>query len=152
MKCVSINQPNAFLVCGNPLEIVAAGETPRLFENRPVWTPYRGRVLIHAGKSRRYIGPECRRMIPKLIFGSIIGSAELVDVVGPQKYLGRKPIFGRVTLKYYPWLENADDAVGPFVWIFENVFAHRPIPFTGRKGLFEVPDSILARVDVASAR
>lgn len=86
MKVISIKQPWASLIAHGIKDI----------ENRTWRTNYRGRILIHAGASkkegwrlndvqrfhlRRSGSSLCSTDFDKLPFGSIIGSVEIVDCV-----------------------------------------------------------------------
>lgn len=69
MKALTICQPYA--------EMIAAGE--KRIENRTWPTSIRGRIAIHAGKSRAWLedGDETER--PAMSFGAVIATAELYD-------------------------------------------------------------------------
>jgi len=120
MKCLSIYQPWAHLI--------AMGE--KAIENRTWRTPYRGPLLIHASKCRADPGllmQFCRLLPPIIAYGAIIGRAELVDCLDYSKVAGQRY------------------AEGPVCWLLRNAaMFQRPIPYTGQRMLFEVPDSLLS--------
>src|ERR1022692_1747779 len=112
MKCLSIRQPWALLLCVGGKAV----------ENRSRSPLYRGKVAIHAGSNttglEHYIGQDSwdeslRRFFS---FGAIIGVAELFDSV--------------------PFGEGVTDdawAEGPFCLMFRNPrLLVTPIPYKGR--------------------
>ena len=124
MKCISLRQPWAHLLC--------SGAKP--IENRTWGTAYRGPVLIHAGRS--VPSPEALSrlfsMPVRLTYGAIVGVAELVDVLHP-----RSPY--RDSYARQPFTEE-----GFHWWVFERPrFLTTPLPLPGRLGLWDVPDRIL---------
>jgi len=108
-------------------------------ENRTWSTSYRGALAIHAGKgtswlsdSRKWMWHELGIIVPDgdLIFGAVLGVAQLVDVV---KYDRCKE------LQTDPW------ASGPWCWRLEDYKPLRePVVYRGAQGLFEIPDELLA--------
>ena len=130
MKAITILQPWAHLIVHGPKRI----------ENRTWWTKYRGPLAIHAAKSRRMLDAlddgtlraHVERtgyqmpVVGDLVFGAIIGTAQLTDIVEVS--------------------DVPDDpfATGPLCWILE----HRepldaPILCAGRRMLWDVPCSIV---------
>lgn len=121
MKALSIKQPWAWA-------IMAGHKT---IENRTWKTPYRGRILIHAGKTfdptagETFARAGCLSP-PALPCGVILGTVVLIDVV---------PV---AQLSDDPW------ACGPWCFMLERPQLFRePIPYAGRLTLFEVPESAL---------
>ncbi|WBF05198.1 ASCH_ASC-1 domain containing protein [Burkholderia phage CSP3] len=129
MKALSIRQPWAWLVAAGHKDI----------ENRTWRTSYRGPLLIHASKGMtiaeyvdvrgflRLIGREDIEMPhPKeLERGGIIGVADLMAVVPPA---------GRTS----PW--HMEGCYGLYL---RNARPLPFIPYTGRLGIFDVPDRVL---------
>ena len=124
MYALTICQPWAFAVM----------EGIKRFENR-VWdTSYRGPLVIHAGKSRKWLGglDDLRSLgylcyEEDLRFGEILG---VVDLVACHK---------RADM-------HTDDpfAEGPFCWeVLRPRKLFEPIPYRGRQGLFQIPDELL---------
>lgn len=125
MKCISIQQPWAGLILTGYKDI----------ENRSWSTAHRGRLAIHAG-SKMYedsftsataimkrIGKRIDpRGMSEFTRSSIVGYVDLVDVV---------------TESASPWF------VGEFGWVLANPVAIEPIPYKGKLGLFDVPDSLI---------
>lgn len=123
MKALSIRQPYAWLIVNGHKDI----------ENRTWRTPFRGRVLIHAGitypkrdyaedfvSHTRYYGsyPEREQMI-----GGIVGVATIIDCVSHSDSR---------------WFN------GPYGFVLANA---KPLPFVPCKGalsFFNVPDDVVS--------
>lgn len=129
MKALSICQPYPHLILTREKRV----------ENREWRTDYRGPLLLHAGKSRRYLDgyPES-----DMVFGALLGTATLVDCLHIDE-IDRGVHDGR-----YPWVADHVHTEGTWCWIFEEPCRlHVPIPWRGALGLFEVPDDILHPAD-----
>jgi len=132
MKALTVCQPWAWAILAKIKQV----------ENRNWFTPYRGPLLIHAGKSLEYmkIIPDLAGDIQykfgltipdKLEFGAILGSVELVDCL---------PL-GRLAAKY----GNLAFAEGPAYWVLKKArLLLAPIVYRGGMGLFDIPDEVLA--------
>ena len=103
MKALTICQPYA--------ELIARGLKP--IENRTWPTPYRGRLFIHAGKSRAWLDDDDERMYPGLLFGAIVAVATLYDCVR----VDRLPAD----------LQSNEHANGPWCWLLRDVRRVTPI-------------------------
>ena len=133
MKALTICQPYAELIM---LE-------QKLCENRTWSTPYRGLLLIHAGKSQGWL--DSYSPLPeRMDFGAIIGVATLSDCVdfhpvGPRNRGG----MARWMKPEQRWLLDHEHAEGPYCWLLENIRRFpKPYLFAGRQGLFDVPDAV----------
>lgn len=121
MKCLTVAQPWAWGIIFGPKRI----------ENRTWPTDYRGPLLIHAGKSRKWLGSENGRLsgLPlydDLVYGAIIGVVMLDDCV---------------RVKAAP---STPFTEGPWCWLLGEVQAFaEPIPYRGQQNLFDVPDDLL---------
>src|SRR5262249_52458255 len=107
-KALTVKQPWAHLIV----------QGIKTIENRTWTTDYRGRLLIHAGRS--FDGGasiQGEDWTDRLTFGAIIGHVELVDIVTEHS----SPFF-----------------VGPFGWVLGNPKPIKPIPLRGKVGLFDV--------------
>lgn len=140
MKALTICQPYAALI--------VRGE--KRVENRTWWTPYRGPLLIHAGKSRQWLEDgdedEFRSAGDPLIFGAIVGQANLayclhIDAINAGKYDAM-----------LPWLRGGAHVGGPWCWVLTEVtrFA-TPVPWKGAQGLFWIPDESIPTAGVREA-
>lgn len=115
-RVLSIQQPYAWLIVSGQKDI----------ENRTWSTPYRGPLLIHAGK-QHYGGVVSSREDVEahgdvFAYGAIVGACELVDCV---------------TWSDSEWFN------GPFGFVVRNQLAFRePVPMKGRLGLFPLPGQI----------
>lgn len=140
MRCISLWQPWASLIAVGAKKI----------ETRSWATSYRGPLLIHASKNRNrdalYLcseQPFCAellrggiRSMSDLPFGAIVCRCELVDCVNTDDMNA---------LDYLMAIERSfgDFSHGRFAWKLDNIVQLKPIPYTGRQGLFEVPDVIV---------
>jgi hypothetical protein len=107
-KVLTVRQPWAHLII--------AGIKP--IENRVWQTSYRGTILIHAGQSYdRW--PDLEREFeidPKrLVYGAVIGSVELIDIVTEHP----SPFF-----------------FGPYGWVLQSPRPIDPVPLRGQLRLF----------------
>ena len=118
IKALTVCQPHAWAI--------AAGYKP--IENRPMFTTYRGPILIHAGKNRGWWAEGCRALWKcgieapgHLRWGELEGIAEVVDCVPVHQVRGRP----------FAW--------GPWCWIIERPQRFdEGVPIRGRQGLFNV--------------
>ncbi|MGN6556361.1 MAG: ASCH domain-containing protein [Verrucomicrobiota bacterium] len=119
MKCISIRQPWAWLICAGLKDI----------ENRSWPTKHRGPVAIHAGKLKpsedelRQIEREFRVKIPReqLQYGGVIGLSNVTDCVSSHR---SKWFFGDFG----------------FVLSGSRFTAFRPMP--GKLGFFNIPQNL----------
>lgn len=123
MKALTIIQPYAHLIA----------EGLKVVENRKWATPYRGPLLIHAGKNRSWLESGERERYPHMAFGAIVALATLVGCVPleklPERYRGHRY------------------AEGPFCWLLRDVRRLvEPVPCTGAQGLWEPDRTTLAAV------
>lgn len=128
MKALTVCQPWAWMIVHGP----------KRYENRTWYTRYRGPLLIHAGKSRRWLLDDYELdlyrsegiAIPHnndLVYGALIGKCTLAGC--------------------YPYndVKGQDWALGPWCWKLADVRPlDEPVPsYRGAPGLFEVPDLVL---------
>lgn len=144
MKAITIYQPYAHLIINGAKRV----------ENRTWPTSYRGRVLIHAGKSREWLRLNERGTVDAsgialadMQFGAIIGAATLVDCIEPIRYITepyqrRIPIFKKPDGRRFPWLSQHVHAEGPYCWILDDVVQIEPIPMIGKQGLWEYSEKL----------
>jgi len=144
MKALTICQPYASLIMGwkGMLE-----EIRKRVENRVWRCHHSGPLLIHAGKSRKFLSSWAGPVPAEMPFGAILGIADVVDCI-PYTPESRMPHHGRrfseSSRQKYPWLFNHMHLSGPYCIILENPVRYAtPIPYTGRQGLFNVPAHLL---------
>jgi hypothetical protein len=113
MKALTVCQPYA--------ELIARGEKP--IENRTWYTPYRGLLAIHAGKSHAWLDHDDLTKYPDMAFGAIVATATLVDCVR----LARLPAR----------LVGHEHANGPWCWILDDVRRIDPVAARGAQGIWE---------------
>lgn len=138
MKALTICQPYAHLIV-TPADELPAGHVPKRVENRTWFTPFRGQFLVHAGLSREWLPAEKSECIPGMVFGAILGVAELVTCIRVEQvqtgHYKKHDIVGG-----FEWLETHPHVEGPYLWILQNVSRFKePIPYKGAQGIFEVP-------------
>jgi hypothetical protein len=100
-------------------------------ENRSRRTPHRGPLVIHASRSRRFLGGDFTGLLPglppveQLDFGTLVGKVEVMDCL--------------------PLAEVEGDpfAFGPWCWILARARRIQRVPFKGWVGLFNVPDHLV---------
>lgn len=120
MKALTICQPYAHLIAIGAKRV----------ENRTWPTRYRGPLLIHAGKSREWLGgAESTGMA----FGAVIATATLVDC------LHIDAVERGEHTRIYPWLRDHEHTVGPWCWVLADVAAiPEPVPARGAQGLWNM--------------
>ncbi len=126
LRCLSLQQPWAW----------AVSVGLKTVENRTWSTPYRGRIALHASRSRRWVNEICREFpgLPldreAFVYGAVVGVAELVEVQ-PHSW----------ALRDNRW------AAGPLCWLFEQARPlPEPIPALGRLQLYRLDENISAAV------
>lgn len=136
IRALTICQPWAWAVLG-----------PKAFENRDWHTDYQGPLVIHAGKSTKWMAEGLKFLrdqglvVPRdLTFGAIIGLVDMVDCVRPEQAvdaLGKRDPF----------------AFGLWCFKFERPRAlATPVPYVGRQGFFSVESFLVAELlDVEAA-
>src|SRR5690625_4797093 len=144
MRAITIRQPWATLIATGAKKI----------ETRSWPTNYRGTLLIHAGKSKQdlsvaqafsqWAGPmwEPFTRPNDLPFGAVVAMADLVDCVDmtPERIERVSPVESRFG-HYEP---------GHYMWHLDNVRKlDKPIPATGRLGLWRPDTELLAAVQEA---
>jgi hypothetical protein len=118
LKCLSVRQPWAWLIIAGHKDI----------ENRTWYTRPSGKIGIHAGLNRTelpgmiaLVEREYGIVVPEqeLVFGAVIGTADMVECVVESKSR---------------WFE------GPYGFVLKNPkrFA-KPIPASGKIGFFFLP-------------
>lgn len=142
MKALTICQPFAHLIM---LHEGHSGH--KRIENRSWPTKHRGPLLIHAGKSRSWLqlnddktrDVEYNLAVGHMAFGAILGVVDVVDCFHIDDV-------GVAWLRW-PWLAHHRHIEGPYCWVLQNVHAFDvPVPFTGKQGLFYVPNDVVPEV------
>ncbi len=126
---------NALTICQPYAELVMLGE--KLVENRVWVTPYRGPLVIHAGKSRHFL--ESYQPLPvRMDFGAAIGVCMLAACF-PVEAIRRK----RVPAEFRD-LADHKHLEGPSCWVLRNVLRfQQPIELRGQQGIFDCPDELV---------
>ena len=128
MRTLTIVQPHAHRIM--------LGE--KRVENRTWRTTCCGPLAIHAGKSRSGLQPGDLERYPDMVFGAVVGVAELVACLRMADILA-----GEIPPRF-SWLKRDPHAEGPWCWVLEGVSPlAQPIPWSGAYKLFDVPDSVI---------
>lgn len=141
MKALTVLQPWAWAIASGLKRV----------ENRTWQTPYRGPLLIHAGKSDRLVGQVDLPEAPALLtFGAVVATCRLVDVVERDWLLnqihGSRRFRDLGTRLLYAAQERFIE--GPYCWLLDDVREVQPIPLKGWPGLFPVPDDLVRRLQL----
>lgn len=139
-KAITICQPYAHLIC-----LPETDQRHKRVENRSWPTRYRGRILIHAGKSKDWlmtdefedemlgVDLEYKIPIPEMAFGAVVATATLADCLHITAILA-----GDYSDKY-PWLAQHQHTAGQWCWVLSNVAPlPKPIQARGAQGLWEM--------------
>ena len=132
MKALTICQPYAALI--------VRGD--KLVENRNWPTNHRGRIAIHAGKSREWLDDEDEKHFAErgepLVFGAVVGEARIADVLHIYDICR-----GDYDAKY-PWLKDHEHTNGPWCWVLADVTRYdNPVLWKGAQGMWNFPDAVL---------
>jgi activating signal cointegrator 1 len=123
MKAITVMQPYAHLICSGA----------KLVENRTWATNYRGPLLIHAGKSEKWLSTY-EPLPENMDFGAIIGVCMLADCVSEYAIRGPNP---RRDVAY---LRNHRHVEGPWCWVLKDPRRFpTPIKYRGFQKLWDVP-------------
>lgn len=132
IKAISINQPFASLILNPPHE--------KRVENRTWKTDYTGDVLIHAGKSDRWLKTWREPLPDPMPMGAIVGVIRLVGCVHIEA------IQSVALPDVIAWLSNHKHASGPWCWVLDDFRRFQePVPYLGCLGLFDVQRSVVER-------
>lgn len=141
MKALTICQPYPHLIL--------TGEKP--VENRHWLTRHSGALILHAGKSRAWMGAGFDESDAEddgypLVFGALVGRVELVACVR----LG--DILAGQWDQRFPKLISRNHCGGPWCWILDKPRRFKkPVPYTGQQRLFDVPDELIAGLELEPA-
>jgi activating signal cointegrator 1 len=142
LRCLSLTQPWATLV------MIGA----KRIETRSWRTSYRGPLGIHAAKGFPKVAREIcltepfkrtlivagYRSVADLPFGALLGTVQLVAVVGVKR------VRSAISSDEYAFGDYSD---GRFAWILEDVRPLKtPIPIRGALGLWNIDRSLLEEV------
>lgn len=112
----------ALTICQPYAHEIVTGYKQSEFRTWP--TTYRGYLLIHAGKSRSWMEAGDDERYPDMVFGAIVGMAFL----------------------------NKCEHLDATEWAWRLTDVRRfvtPIPHKGQRGLFAIPDAVLAGIRFA---
>lgn len=138
MMCLTICQSYAHLIC-TPAEELRDGDVPKRVENRTWPTAYRGALLIHAGKSKKWLRPGDESRYPEMLYGYVLGKAELIACIPVQWKTAEEAEAGLPAR--FKWIARHQHAgASGYWWVLENVVRFGvPVPARGQQGLFDLP-------------
>lgn len=135
MKALVVRQPWAGLI--------ACGE--KNIENRTWQTSYRGPLAICAAKKLDTSPAEARKLfddfgVKQTGTGVLVCVVDLLGIVEDDgdSFSGDLP--DSVTSLNDDWFS------GPYGWVLANPRPVKPMPVTGRLGLFEIPDNLVTMI------
>ena len=132
MMALSVRQPYAFAI--------VMGFKP--VENRVWETPYRGSVLIHAGKKEER--DDIYAVVAQIARQTQTGRTETLELYKRMRargaIVGRADVVACTSAMDSPWFQ------GPYGFLLENAEWCEPIPCKGMLGFFDIPDDLEARV------
>ena len=137
VPAITICQPYTALVCGGS----------KRTENRTWSAPFRGRILIHAGKSRQWLETADETDLAELagkplIFGAAICAATVLDCIA-------WPTVSPSLAMRYSWLHKHRHAHGPYCMVLDDIQPlHEPLPMRGGQKIFpaELPRDFAIRL------
>lgn len=133
---------NALTICQPWAELIARGE--KRVENR-TW-PWRAPpcwLAIHAGKGRKFLKEGDEERYPGMALGAVVAAAFFHVAIEKPKLATWASLYP----SRWDWLPTHAYAEGPWCWVFSKVVRlPEPIPLTGQRGIFELPDRIAKRL------
>lgn len=135
IRAITVCQPYASLIIGWE---GMAESVRKLVENRtwPCRLPMPFPLLIHAGKSRKWLATWDGPVPDDMPFGVILGRVTLVGCIKPRH------IESDLTDRWR-YLRDHQHASGPYCFVLQNPERfEKPIPYRGAQGFFGVPDSV----------
>ncbi len=142
----------ALTVCQPYAELIARGI--KKVENRTWEMLYRGPLLIHAGKSRKFLsGDNYGIPLTSMDWGAVVAIVNVVECFHISRIEEERRKTHMIRTKqdfpsHLEWLPRHEHVEGPFCIVFDNIRRlPAPIPFKGAQGIFNVPNEMLSRFD-----
>lgn len=127
-----MTKKKALTICQPYAHLIATGE--KFVENRTWSTPYRGWLVIHAGKSRKYLDDGDEEQYPDMVFGAAVAVVHLAACV-PEEQMAAFVHKHRA----FEWLLTHEHVEGPVLWVFSSVYRlEAPVVMTGQRSLYDV--------------
>lgn len=126
MKVISVRQPWAWLIIFKLKDI----------ENRTWATKFRGRILIHAAKGMT-------RREYETVEANLLWHTDPIIELPPYEELARGGIIGSVEITDCVSESNSEWFGGPYGFVLRDPRPMEFLPWTGRLGIFEIPDAAL---------
>lgn len=149
MKALTICQPYPHLIL-----LPRSDPRHKRIENRTWPLRHRGKLVIHAGKSRQWLDADTLDEYgireDDMAFGAIVGVATVTDCV-PIEAVRRFASHGLGMRTGLRWLCTHPHASGPWCIVLDHVRRlQTPIPYRGAQGLFDVPDDLIAAAELVA--
>lgn len=130
IKAVTVQQPNAAYI--ERLE--------KFVENRTWSTSHRGLLAIHAGSGTDYLD---KSELKNYITGAVVAICDLVacvhvdqiDEMASSSVTENLPVSSGSSITWKMLCEH-DHTEGPWCWVLENVKRIKPVPISGKQGLW----------------
>lgn len=141
-EITGVTEVKAITICQPYAELIA--RRAKRVENREWPTNYRGDLLIHAGKSRAWLGGDTDEDLFEdydrhIEFGAIVAKANLVACLHIER-IARGDYDSQ-----FPWLREHEHTNGTWCWVLADVERlPKAIPWRGAQGLWDYsfPDAV----------
>lgn len=138
----------ALTICQPYAELIARGV--KRVENRTWEMLYRGPLLIHAGKSRKFLsGDNFGIPLTAMDWGAVVAAVDVVECF----HIDRIEAERRKThehrrpgdfASHLEFLLRHEHVEGPYCIVLANVRRFdKPLPFKGAQGIFDVPTHLV---------
>lgn len=134
----------ALTVCQPYAELIACGK--KRVENRTWEMKYRGPMLIHAGKSRKFLhGDNYGIPLAKMDFGFVVAVADVIECMHISRIEAERKKTHEMRKRddfpsHLEFLLRHEHVEGPYCIVLANIRRPpEPIPFKGAQGIFNVP-------------
>lgn len=128
MKALTICQPYAYLIT-----LPETDPRHKRVENRTWYTPHRGALAIHAGKSKEWLDTYDKlsfREEDNLVYGAVVATATLVACLNRENE-AKWP-------RRFDWVKDHEHSGDEWLWVLEEVERLvRPIPCKGAQGIWD---------------
>lgn len=141
----------ALTICQPYAELIARGI--KRVENRTWEMLYRGPLLIHAGKSRKFLsGDNYGIPLEEMAWGAVVAAVDVVackhiSQIEAERRKTHATRRGDDFPSHLEFLLRHEHVEGPFCIVFGNIRRlASPIPFKGAQGIFNVPDALVQEI------
>lgn len=138
----------ALTVCQPYAELIARGV--KRVENRTWEMLYRGPLLIHAGKSRKFLSEDNFGIsLEEMSWGAVIAAVDVIackHITQIQAEMKKTHIIRQPTdfPSHLEFLLHHEHVEGPYCIVLGNIRRlSQPIPYKGAQGIFNVPTHLV---------